>query len=179
MIDYLFSFYVACVLKLTNLHVIKWLVLSSFDGNQMCSSVIWLLLCHVVLFCLAFQEELNLLIASYVMNADIWARIVLKILMESIRRFTDLSSWCLSFSENRIPYSFEGKQVAFKDIDDLCFEPSLHFLVSWTWCYSIWYFLLCPQGGGCKICGGITHLAKDCPNQGNKATSGAGNACKF
>lgn len=154
--------------------------MSSFDGNQMCSSVIWLLL-SVILFCfvLAFQEELNLPIASYVMNVDIWARIVLRILMESIRRFTDLSSWCLSFSEHRIPYSSGGKQVAFKEIDDLCFEPSLHFLVSWTWCYSIWYFLLCPQGGGCKICGGITHLAKDCPNKGNQAASGAGNTCKF
>ena len=41
---------------------------------------------------------------------------------------------------------------------------------------------LIPQGGCCKICGGVTHLAKDCPNKGYRgsvAAAGAGYTCKF
>lgn len=42
--------------------------------------------------------------------------------------------------------------------------------------------MFCPiflQGGSCKICGGITHLARDCPNKGSAAARGPGNTCKF
>ncbi|GAB4858264.1 hypothetical protein Ancab_009735 [Ancistrocladus abbreviatus] len=27
------------------------------------------------------------------------------------------------------------------------------------------------SGGGCKICGGVTHLAKDCPSKGGKGSA--------
>lgn len=38
------------------------------------------------------------------------------------------------------------------------------------------------QGGCCKICGGVTHLAKDCPEKGKRgslATGKEGKTCKF
>ncbi|PQM40863.1 hypothetical protein Pyn_02379 [Prunus yedoensis var. nudiflora] len=31
-------------------------------------------------------------------------------------------------------------------------------------------------GGSCKICGGVTHLARDCPNKGNRDSMAAGGA---
>jgi hypothetical protein len=39
-----------------------------------------------------------------------------------------------------------------------------------------------PQGGCCKICGDVTHLAKDCTNKGNRGSvvaAGAGYTCKL
>lgn len=37
------------------------------------------------------------------------------------------------------------------------------------------------QGGCCKICGGVTHLAKDCPDKGKKGSAAGkeGKTCKF
>lgn len=38
------------------------------------------------------------------------------------------------------------------------------------------------QGGSCKICGGITHLARDCPNKVGKIYDSAamvGQSCKW
>lgn len=45
------------------------------------------------------------------------------------------------------------------------------------------FHMVFVQGGCCKICGGVTHLAKDCPNKGcnngSVAAMSGGNTCKF
>lgn len=36
------------------------------------------------------------------------------------------------------------------------------------------FMIICfLQGGCCKICGGVTHLAKDCPDKGRKESAAA------
>ena len=192
MIDYVFWVCARCS--------INWLIFCSSDGTITCTVVsIWLpkvetlWVCtffHLVfyetwLLSLAFQEELSLPIALYVMNVDTWARIVLKILVESIQRFTNFPSWCLSFQSiechihERVA-SFQKSDVL-KNLDDVLSWPCTS-LICLIWHFSIYFPLLIPQGGCCKICGGVTHLAKDCPNKGYRgsvAAAGAGYTCKF
>lgn len=132
------------------------------------------------------QGAQSLQIASSVLSVDTWARTAQKTLMASIQRYHFYHE-LLEFLCNILQYLYitlltlsnfwlPMYKLAFLSLISSIQLDVRHNLerkvLDWHFSFN---FL---QGGCCKICSGVTHLARDCPNKGIRST-GFGKICEY